>query len=98
MLTEPMNFEVAKQARLRPSDIAKLLRISRITVSLWFNGHTQPHHFHSARVQRLLDAIQSAMDAGDLPVPLGVSRKDRALVIERAVKKHLAPERDDLTV
>ena len=82
-------FQVAKDARLRPDDIAKLMKLSRVTVSLWFNGHTKPHHLIAKRVDKLLAAIKSAMDAGDLPLPHDVGRRERGMYIHNTVAAHL---------
>jgi len=83
-------FDVAKGAAgLTPADVAKLLKVSRVTVSLWFNGHSQPHALHANKVQKLLDAIGVAVDAGDLPIPRDASRRDRGDLVRKAVEKHL---------
>ncbi len=36
-------IEVYEKAGLKPSNVAKLLNLSRVAVSLWFNGHSAPH-------------------------------------------------------
>lgn len=87
-------FDNAKAARLRPDDLAKLLKVSRVTVSLWFNGHTRPHHLLAERVDKVLTAIQAAMEAGDFPVPHDITRRERGLFIQNTVNKHLNPPAD----
>jgi hypothetical protein len=82
-------FEIAKEARIRPDDFAKLTKVSRVTTSMWFNGHTKPHHLLQVRVNELLDAIKAAMEAGDLPVPHDVGRRERHLYVSKAVEKHM---------
>jgi hypothetical protein len=82
-------FEIAKEARIRPDDFSKLAKVSRVTASMWFNGHTKPHHLLQVRVNELLDAIKAAMDAGDLPVPHDVGRRERHLYVTKAVEKHM---------
>jgi hypothetical protein len=93
-------FEVAKEARLTPNDIAKLLRVSRVTASLWFNKHNKPHHLIRARVERVLEAVKAGMEAGDFPIPHGTPRRERHLYVQRAIQKHLKeePEQDLLSV
>lgn len=83
-------FETAKTAGLRPSDISKLLGVHRVTVSLWFNGHKQPHHFLTDKVNRLLGAIDRAVDAGALPVPADKTGEERAAYLRTVVHRHLA--------
>lgn len=85
-------FEIAKEARLQPHDLAKLLKISRITVSMWLNGHSRPHRLLTERVEKLLDAIRAAVDAGELPVPHDVSRRERGHYIQKVLEKHLGGE------
>lgn len=85
-------FEVAKEARLQPHDMAKLLKVSRITVSMWFNGHSKPHRLLGDRVDKLLDAIRAAVEAGELPVPHDVSRRERGHYIQKVLGKHLDGE------
>ena len=82
-------FESVKQARLQRQEIANLLKVNRVTVSMWLNGHTKPHHLLVDRVEKLIDAISAAVDAGDLPVPRDVSRRERGYYIQNALKKHL---------
>ncbi len=81
-------FEIAKDARLMPHDLAKILKINRITVSMWFNGHSKPHRFLQDRVEKLLDVIRLAVEAGDLPVPHDVTRRERAHYIQKVLSKH----------
>lgn len=85
-------FEVAKEAKLTPNDVAKLMRVSRVTASLWFNRHNQPHHLIRARVERLLGAVKAGLEAGDFPVPYGTPRRERYLYIQKTIQKHLPEE------
>lgn len=79
-------FEPVKQAELQPHDIAKLLKLNRITVSLWLNDHALPHKLHRERVQKLVDAISEAVEAGAFPVPIDVPRRERGLYIRKALE------------
>lgn len=87
-------FTIAKeQAKLLPSDLAKLLSINRCTVSFWYAGKTSPHAMIRAKVDRLLDAVAAAVQAGDLPVPHDISRRERGLYITQHLVKHLSAPR-----
>lgn len=89
-------FEQAKQVGIRPYDVARLLDLNRITVSLWFNHHSTPHKLLRDRVAKLLDAISSAVDAGDLPVSQDIRRKDRNDAVHNVLVKHMdAPAKSD---
>lgn len=82
-------FAGAKAARLRPGDMAKLMRVSRVTASLWFNGHSHPHHLLVVRARRVLAAIDAAMHAGDFPVPYDTSRRERGLYVSSVVTRYV---------
>lgn len=85
-----IDFTPFRQARLGPVDIAKLLGVSRVTVSGWLNGHAQPHHLLSTRVQGILDNVGHALEAGELPVPHDVNRRERGLYIQQVLARHSA--------
>lgn len=77
-------FEIVRdQAKLRPADFAALVGVSRVTTSLWFNGHASPHRLLKTKVNRLLEAGQAAVQDGQLPVPEGVPRKERSAYIKK---------------
>lgn len=82
-------FAVAKEARLRPGDMAKLMRVSRVTASLWFNGHSHPHHLLAPRAKRVLAAIDAAMQGGEFPVPYDTSRRERGLYVSGVVTRYV---------
>ena len=76
-----------REAGLRPTDVSRLLKISRTAVSLWFNGHSQPHPLIKDRVRQLEKAVSAAHKAGALPLIPGVPRRERHLTIERIVRQ-----------
>ena len=82
-------FETAKRVGIRPHDVAKMLDLNRVTVSMWFNGHSLPHRLLEKRVARLLDAVELAVQAGDLPGPPDLDRKERSLYAKRVLTDHL---------
>lgn len=81
-------FDKAKAAGLTPHDIARALNLNRVTVSLWYNGHAHPHKILKRRVVKLLDAINAAVEAGDLPISKEVTRRERGDVIFDALRRH----------
>jgi hypothetical protein len=82
-----IDFAPVRAARLQPADIAKLAKVSRVTASGWLNGHKQPHHLLTERVCELVDAIDQAVQAGRLPVPHHVHRRERGLYIQKAIEQ-----------
>lgn len=83
-------FQIVRDANLLPHEIARVLKVSRVTVSMWVNGHTKPHRLLAEKVAKLLDAITSAIDDGDFPVPPSVKRKEREAFIRGVLVKHLS--------
>lgn len=86
-------FDIAKEAKLRPSDVARLLDLNRVTVSLWFNGHHRPHKLLISKVEKLLDGIKLAYEAGDLPVSSDLEGAERHTAIQRTLVKHLSAQK-----
>lgn len=82
-------FHVYKKAGVRPSDVATLLSVTRVTVSHWFNDHSQPHRILEKRVARLHKAVAEAVKLGKLPVSRDVPRSDRFSTIKRIIEETL---------
>jgi len=82
-------FDVIRTAKMTPSNVAKLLNVSRVAVSLWMNGHSEPHHLIRRRVDRLLRAVDAAVKAGTLPLSEDVPRKSRHAEIARIIHRQL---------
>jgi hypothetical protein len=82
-----IDFTPVKKAGLKPSDLAPLVGVSRVTCSYWLNGYIQPHRFHRDKVQDLVDAVARATKSGLLPVPLSTMRRERAHYIRQAIDK-----------
>lgn len=73
----PEKFEPFRLAGLGPAELSKLLRVSRVTASLWLNGRHRPHHLLEERVDLLLRAVEDALAAGELPLSHDISRRER---------------------
>jgi transcriptional regulator with XRE-family HTH domain len=75
------------QAKLTNSDFARLMGVSRVTVYNWLKDGS-PHSLIQAKYAKVVAAVQSAAEAGALPV---VSRRvsDRQRLIAAAVRQHL---------
>ena len=82
-------FDLAKKANVRPHDVANALGLNRITVSLWYNGHSKPHRLLTDKVASLLDAIEKAVEAGELPVSADLNRRERNDETLRVLSKHM---------
>jgi hypothetical protein len=86
---DAIDFGPVHRANLGPIDLAKFLGIGRPTCSYWLNGHKQPHPLHRDRVKAVVDAISTATQSGEFPVPLNVMRRERALYIRRTLERVL---------
>lgn len=80
-------FEILKkdQANIGVGIFAKIAGVSRVTGSLWINGHTKPHLLHADKIAVLLAAIKLGVDKGLLPVPTTVPRQARFDKIKAAI-------------
>jgi hypothetical protein len=81
-------FEPVVEAELQPHDLARILKLNRVTVSMWLNGHCLPHRLHIEKVQKLIDAVNEAVEAGKLPLPDGTPRRDREQLISSALENY----------
>lgn len=84
-------FEKIKEAGLTPDHVAKIVGVSRVTASRWLNGHFGVHRLLNAKVQRLLDAVERGLQAGDFPLPPDVPRAMRLMEIKAVLRKHIKP-------
>jgi transcriptional regulator with XRE-family HTH domain len=64
----PDDIQIFADAGLTPADVADLLNLSRVTVSRWFNHHTEPHALLRRRVDDLLARIKNCLDTRELPL------------------------------
>lgn len=85
-----INFDPVRAAQLGGTDLCRLAGVGRVTASLWLNNHTQPHSLISDRVAEIVDGIKAAVDAGLLPVPHHVNRRERGLYIKTAIERATA--------
>lgn len=84
-----IDFGVVRRAGLNATEFGLLADVSRVTVSLWLNGHTQPHHLHRKRIAKLLKVLLLAVRAGDLPLTTDVERAVRMPTTKKIVQRHM---------
>jgi len=85
----PEKFEPFRLAGLGPAELSSLLRVSRVTASLWLNGRHRPHHLLEDRVEQLLRAVQDALAAGELPLSRDIPRRERYWHLRRVLEPRL---------
>lgn len=84
-----MSFDVVKTAGLTVTDFAKIAGVSRVTASLWINGHSAPHALHASKIARLLKALTKAIKSRQLPAPGGMSRTSYVRYVKSVLSNHL---------
>lgn len=60
-------IELLRAAKVTQADVARLLRVSRVSVNSWITGRTAPGKFHEPRFNAVITGIKRALDAGLLP-------------------------------
>ena len=83
-----MTKELLKTAKIGVGEFAKLAGVSRVTASLWVNGHAKPHPLHGDKIDQLLAGITSAVAGGKLPLTARYKKDERLAQLKSAI----APE------
>lgn len=84
-----MRVSLFKEAGLGPTDISRFTGVSRVTASSWMNFRTSPSSLVAEKLQKLIDATERALDAGDLPLPYEVSRRERGQIVQSILNSHV---------
>lgn len=69
-------LDTFRKAGLRPKHLAPILGVSRVTASIWLNGHGQPHVLIRKKVDALAELVSKALAARKLPIPEDVSKTE----------------------
>ena len=80
-----MDFTAIKRAGITQAQAGTMLGVSRVTVNNWIKGRFVLSDKQSPRVAKFLNALCSAIEAGDLPA----KHKGNFGEIKAAVIKHL---------
>lgn len=94
-----MDFSIIQKADLSVAELAMLIRykddagnirsVTRAAAYRWIGGKAEPVEKLRMRVTKVLEILQNAVDAGDLPLKLGTPRTERKRMIAVAVGKHI---------
>lgn len=82
-------FESVLSAGISQSEFALLMKVSRVSVNKWFTGKSKPRGLYDAKARGMIAVINKAVEQGLLPLPEGVSRKQRVTEIKAALKQFL---------
>lgn len=78
-------FKPVKQAKLTVQEFAAIAGVSRVTASLWLNGHKKPHMLHASKIGTIINAIELAIDKDKLPLSNTVPRLDRLVNLKKII-------------
>jgi len=84
-----MDFTIVTKAGISQSDFAKIIGVSRVSVSKWMTGKAAPHHLHAKRIGQLVTAVHMATEAGDLPLPKGLDSNQVVRRVKQVLVTHL---------
>lgn len=82
------DYNAIRRAKLTVTEFAKIAGVSRVTVSLWVNGHTTPHALHADRIKSIVRAVGQAVRAKELPLPADLVIKDRVVHVRKLLSKY----------
>jgi DNA-binding XRE family transcriptional regulator len=81
--------ELLTRAKLTNSDFARLIGVSRVTVYNWLTDGS-PHSMIRKKFDKVVAAVQCAVDAGELPITVRRVTERKAAIVA-AVSKHIRP-------
>lgn len=84
-----LDLDLFKRAGIKPVHLVRLLQVSRVSASRWFNGHSEPSPLVLRMLTKLNAALEAALAAGDLPVHSGIPRDEVNGKILSVVRGHL---------
>jgi len=83
------DYELVREAGVKPRHISRILSISRVTASNWLRGVTKPHHLVKAQAAQLSQAVKLATEAEELPVSDQIPPEERSVKTVSIVKRYL---------
>lgn len=94
-----LDFEILSVAGVTAGDLAKIIEIpapnntiktiSRTAVFNWTRKLGSPMDFAYPHVLQVLDAINAAVKAKELPLPLNTKRKDRIELLKSVINSRM---------
>lgn len=84
-----IDFAPLQSSRITQGEFAKLLKVSRVTVSGWVTNKMGVHEMRKPRVVRLLTVIDQATKDGHFPLRADVPRANRFDAIKKVLVGYL---------
>lgn len=82
-------FDILKPAKVSVTDFAKIAGVSRVTVSQWVNGRMKPHRLHQSKIEKLISAIEQAVENKELPIPAGMEKTASLKRVKQVILKYV---------
>lgn len=84
------DYQLLKEAGVKPRHIHRLLGVSRVTASNWLRGVTQPHALVKSRADVLIESVKAAVEDDKLPVPASFPADERSVRTAAIIKRYMA--------
>ena len=72
-----MDLSTFTRAGLKLKEIAALVGVSHTTAGLWMRGQRSVHYLLEDKVSKTIEAVDEAVQNGELPLSATVPREDR---------------------
>ena len=83
------NFsDLLSRAGITVEEIAKLCRVSRVTIYAWREGNAPNQQLILDRAERIIAAVEKAVAAGALPI-VNLEKDAKYLKLAETLRKHL---------
>lgn len=83
-----MNFDILSKSGVSKSLFADVIGVSHASVCHWIAKRCSPHPLRAKKIKRVLNAIERAVECGDLPATVG-AKEDPTDLILAAIAKQL---------
>lgn len=83
-----MDLSAFTRAGLKRKEIGKIVGVSATSAGLWMLGHREPHYLLEPRIKPIIEAVDAAVDAGELPLSATIPRDDRLPKIKEIIDRH----------
>lgn len=82
----PVDMQTFVKAGMSATEVGKLLKVSRNSVSFWMKDQREPHPLIRERIDAMLKSAAAAIDKGELPLPAALPREERLGELRRILR------------
>jgi len=84
------NNKLLVDAGLKPRHLARILNVSRVTASNWLRGKSQPHSLLADKAILLVNAVEAAVEAEELPVSKNLPTDEASVKTVSVTTRYMA--------